>query len=412
MMINKDKIKGFLAGLSVAVILCSTTVFADSVSKTVTAVYNNIKIMIDGKEITPKDQNGNTVEPFIIDGTTYLPVRAVASALGEEVFWDGENNTVYIGDKPAVKSAFAVNIATFKPFTHATLMTVDGTPVAGGAFNFYMAQNASDSYMQYNCDNYSPDASLQSLTINSVPAAKFLADNIGNSLKTIYAVANETEKNGFSKKTETINEVNSQWEAYKGQFASEEELKAFAESNAISPEHLEALAKNSFLTSLYANSIYEEKLKGNIDTKEFEENYRKNYITAKHILVEDEGTAKKIISSLNKGGNFDALMKEYNTDPGATAEGYTFTRGEMVAPFETAAFELKENTYTKTAVKTDYGYHIIYRCTFNEDALKEAVDSYKASLAMQEANAYLDTLTNKAVVSYSAEYEKYITTIK
>ena len=52
-MFNKDKIKGFFVGLSVAVILCSTTVFADSISKTVTAVYNNIKIMVDGKEIPP-----------------------------------------------------------------------------------------------------------------------------------------------------------------------------------------------------------------------------------------------------------------------------------------------------------------------------------------------------------------------
>ena len=47
-MINKDKIKGFIAGLSVAAVLCSTTVFADSNAKTVTAVYNIIKIVIDG----------------------------------------------------------------------------------------------------------------------------------------------------------------------------------------------------------------------------------------------------------------------------------------------------------------------------------------------------------------------------
>ena len=411
-MFNKDKIKGFFVGLSVAVILCSTTVFADSISKTVTAVYNNIKIMVDGKEITPKDQNGNTVEPFIIDGTTYLPVRAVASALGKEVDWDGETSTVYIGAKPTLKTAFSINSETFKSFSGSNLMTVDGIPVIGGAFNFYIAQNASDSYMQYNCDNYSPDKTLQTLTINSVPAAKFLADNISNSLKTIYAVANETEKNGFAKKPETINEVNSQWEMYKGQFANEEELKTFAENNVISLSDLDSLAKKSFITSLYANSVYEEKLKGSFDTKAFEENYKKDYITAKHILVEDEETARKIISSLNKGGNFDALMKEHNTDPGATTEGYTFTRGEMVAPFETAAFDLKENTYTKTAVKTDYGYHIIYRCTLNDKALKEAVESYKSSIAMQEANAYLDSLTNKAVVSYSDEYEKYIITIK
>ena len=99
-MINKDKIKGFIAGVCVAFVVSSGVVFADSVSKTVTAVYNNIKIFVDGEKITPKDANGNTVEPFIIDGTTYLPVRAVASALGKEVDWDGTSNSVYIGKKP------------------------------------------------------------------------------------------------------------------------------------------------------------------------------------------------------------------------------------------------------------------------------------------------------------------------
>ena len=31
-MINKDKLKGFLAGVSLAVVLCSTTVFADNIN--------------------------------------------------------------------------------------------------------------------------------------------------------------------------------------------------------------------------------------------------------------------------------------------------------------------------------------------------------------------------------------------
>lgn len=58
--------------------------------------YNNIKIKINGKEIEPKDSNGNVVEPFTISGTTYLPVRAVSEALGKNVGWNGETKTVFI----------------------------------------------------------------------------------------------------------------------------------------------------------------------------------------------------------------------------------------------------------------------------------------------------------------------------
>ena len=65
--------------------------------KTITVTYSDIKLIIDGKSVTPKDATGKTVEPFIFEGTTYLPVRAVAEALGKEVAWDGNTNTVIIG---------------------------------------------------------------------------------------------------------------------------------------------------------------------------------------------------------------------------------------------------------------------------------------------------------------------------
>ena len=74
------------------------------VVKTFTAYFtvggNPISIYVDGERVTPKDGNGNIVEPFVVDGTTYLPVRAVGEALGKSVSWDGATATVYIGAKP------------------------------------------------------------------------------------------------------------------------------------------------------------------------------------------------------------------------------------------------------------------------------------------------------------------------
>lgn len=79
----------------------ATTVMATVGSRTVELAYNNIKILLNGKSVVPTDANGNAVEPFIIDGTTYLPVRAVATALGMNVGWDGATNTVLL-DNPGV----------------------------------------------------------------------------------------------------------------------------------------------------------------------------------------------------------------------------------------------------------------------------------------------------------------------
>ena len=71
-----------------------------TISKTIQAVYTDIKVTLDGKLIALTDANGKTVEPFAVAGTTYLPVRAVSSALGLEVGWDGDSHTVILSTVP------------------------------------------------------------------------------------------------------------------------------------------------------------------------------------------------------------------------------------------------------------------------------------------------------------------------
>ena len=101
----KKKLRKILAiGLLLAISLTmffglSLTVRASNVRKTLDVVYRDVKIVIDGIQITPRDVNGTFVEPFIYQGTTYLPVRAVTEALGEEVGWNQDTGAVSITTK-------------------------------------------------------------------------------------------------------------------------------------------------------------------------------------------------------------------------------------------------------------------------------------------------------------------------
>ena len=74
--------------------------------KKVNINYRGIKIYLDGKEIVPCDGEGNTVEPFIMSssGTTYLPLRAISQALGLNVQWNGDANTVKLTSGGEVKT--------------------------------------------------------------------------------------------------------------------------------------------------------------------------------------------------------------------------------------------------------------------------------------------------------------------
>ena len=91
-----NRLNRILTAVLVLALLATAAGAAIASSRTVEAVltYRDIHITLDGQELLPTDVNGNYVEPFILDGTTYLPVRGVASALGLEVSWDAETNTV------------------------------------------------------------------------------------------------------------------------------------------------------------------------------------------------------------------------------------------------------------------------------------------------------------------------------
>ena len=96
----KEKLKGVFIGVVIGMMLVSTSyAIVGTITKELT--YNNIKITLNGNEVKPTDANGNYVEPFIIEGTTYLPVRGIANVLGLHVDWDGESNTVIINTENA-----------------------------------------------------------------------------------------------------------------------------------------------------------------------------------------------------------------------------------------------------------------------------------------------------------------------
>lgn len=86
-------------------------------------------------------------------------------------------------------------------------------------------------------------------------------------------------------------------------------------------------------------------------------------IKASHILVEKQSQALKILHELDDGTDFRELAKKYSTCPSGKRGGDlgSFGRGQMVKPFEDAAFKLNVGDVTKVPVKTQFGYHIIKR---------------------------------------------------
>ena len=93
-----NNIKWFSLGVIVCILVSSLAFSAIAANRQqqATLLFRDIRITLDGDEIVPRDAAGNIVEPFIIDGTTFLPVRGVAGALGLDVDWIDATSTVVL----------------------------------------------------------------------------------------------------------------------------------------------------------------------------------------------------------------------------------------------------------------------------------------------------------------------------
>jgi hypothetical protein len=115
--------------------------------------------------------------------------------------------------------------------------------------------------------------------------------------------------------------------------------------------------------------------------------------------VSDKETSDAVLEKLSNGESFDDLIEEYNTDPGQTRDSsYTFTYGDMVKEFEEASFALEEGEYTKEAVASAYGYHIIERLPLDKNSVSK--DSYVS----KKLNEMLPEAGNTVKVVYDELY--------
>jgi peptidyl-prolyl cis-trans isomerase C len=144
---------------------------------------------------------------------------------------------------------------------------------------------------------------------------------------------------------------------------------------------------NAYFKKNVVDAVTPEEVKARYD-KEVAALPKQEEIRARHILVKTEEEAKAIIAELDAGKSFVDLAKEKSTDPNKSEGGDLgyFTKGRMVPEFEEAAFALEKGAYTKTPVKTQFGFHVILLEDKREAAPPafEAVEQQVRQLVMRD----------------------------
>jgi len=206
----------------------------------------------------------------------------------------------------AVVSAPALAAEKGKAFA-----TVNGQPISQTVYNAFIAEQKAQG----------------------APESPELKDAIKEELVRREILAQEAKKKGLDKNPN----IQGQIELAKQAVLIRAYLTEYVKANPISEAQLKAEY---------------ELIKTNLGTTEYK---------SRHVLVEKEDEAKAIIAKLDKGEKFSELAKQ-SKDPGSKDKGGELgwsSPAAYVKPFGDALAKLKKGEYTKTPVKSDFGYHVI-----------------------------------------------------
>ncbi len=170
-----------------------------------------------------------------------------------------------------------------------------------------------------------------------------------------------------------------------------------------------------------------------VTDKQIEEYYNDVYVgdmEISHILIMSDATtdmdddekkeaetnayneAKELIERLNNGEDFATLAKEYSDDSGTASDGGvvgTVNYGmNFDEDFVDAAAALEEGKYSATPVKTQFGYHIIYKTEQSEKkSLEDSTDTIRDIIATESLNNNT-LLYSEALEALREKYEMNI----
>jgi parvulin-like peptidyl-prolyl isomerase len=188
-----------------------------------------------------------------------------------------------------------------------------------------------------------------------------------------------------------------------------------------------AMRVDQLLASAYYQQLGNSTKIEDADVKAYYDAHKGEYeqVTARHILIRfkdspaplregqkeltDEqalAKAKELRAAIVKGGDFAEIAKKDSDDSGSGVNGGTlgaFSRGSMVKPFEEAAFSMKVNEVSEP-IKTQFGYHIIQVQEHTNKTLDEARPEIEAKLRPELAQKAVDSIRDKAAISYDKDY--------
>ena len=287
-------------------------------------------------------------------------------------------------------------------------------------------------------DGTEPVAEIEEYTVT--------ADELYEDMKKIFSISSLLDKidnkileEKYKENDEMIDEVETEAENYYNiyeQYYGYTKEKFLAQNGFATEKDFLEYLKLQYRRNLYSDDY----VKALVTDKEIEEYYNEEVygdINTKHILVkvasdatddektEAENLAKEIISKLDEGKTFDEVREEYKDSITYEELGYKSYNASLESEYMKEMESLANESYSKTPIKTSYGYHIVYRIdqkskpeldevkdeiieTLAEEKSSEDTNLYYVSLDKMRTDAgfkFYDTVLEEKYNTYMSQYK-------
>lgn len=222
--------------------------------------------------------------------------------------------------------------------------------------------------------------------------------------------------------------LNENFAAFQKQFGKDEDFAKFLETNNISADEMKEQIKRKMAIQSLQQALQPELLaKSTVQDKEVEDFYNENIdklkqpeqVKASHILIKVDQAADEaakadarkkmddILKKIQAGDDFAELARANSQCPSNANGGDLgfFGRGQMVKPFEDAAFGLNPGEVSDI-VETQFGFHVIKMeekkaaATPPFKEMQENIEKYLTQLNLEKAQQnYLQELRDKAKIT-------------
>lgn len=270
--------------------------------------------------------------------------------------------------------------------------TVDGVEIPQKTFDLYYGIKRQQVVAQIG-----EEGLKQPMDKLERSAGEILRENILNSLisnQVILNAANDEDLGDIDAKVEEQIKMEKE-------MAGEDIFKENLAAIGLTEEEYKNVLKENTIVNEYRNKKMEGyEVSQEEKEKFFEENKDAFYErSARHILVETEDEANKVLQRLKDGEDFGELAKELSKDPGSAAQGGDlgfFPQGRMVAEFNDFVFGNNVGDLSDP-IKSDFGYHII-EITGEKSTLADFEEEVEGGVRSQMFVDEMESLEKKAKI--------------